>query len=279
MIFAHWRACRRPNARNDQLGRSGHRSPYAARVLRTVTATRYVAPLREGGSLPGLMEADDLGMYVVKYVGAGQGRKALIAEIVCGELARRLGLPVPELVLVNLDPLLGRSEPDEEVQDLLRASGGLNLGMDFLPGSLGFDPVAHTVDPLLASKVLWFDSLVSNVDRSWRNPNLLMWHRELYLIDHGACLVFHHAWARADGSVTRADDGAGHVLADQATERASADELLAPQVTEALLGEVLRLVPDVWLDGEPGFERADAVRAAYVDHLTRRVSGREWWPR
>ena len=260
-------------------GRPAHRSPYAARVLRTVTATRYVAPLREGGSLPGLMEADDLGMYVVKYVGAGQGRKALIAEIVCGELARRLGLPVPELVLVNLDPQLGRSEPDEEVQDLLRASGGLNLGMDFLPGSLGFDPVAHTVDPLLASKVLWFDALVSNVDRSWRNPNLLMWHRELYLIDHGACLVFHHAWARADGSVTRADDAAGHVLADQATARARADELLAPQVTEALLGEVLRLVPDVWLDGEPGFERADAVRAAYIDHLRRRVSGREWWPR
>ena len=248
-------------------------------MLRTVTATRYVAPLREGGSLPGLMEADDLGMYVVKYVGAGQGRKALIAEIVCGELARRLDLPVPELALVNLDPLLGRSEPDEEVQDLLRASGGLNLGMDFLPGSLGFDPVAHTIPPLLASKVLWFDALVSNVDRSWRNPNLLMWHRELYLIDHGACLVFHHAWARAGGSVTRSYDAAGHVLAEQATERAAAEELLAPQVTTDLLGEVLSLVPDAWLDGEPGFERPDAVRAAYVDHLQQRVSARNWRPR
>lgn len=244
-----------------------------------MTATRYVAPLREGGSLPGLMEADDLGMYVVKYVGAGQGRKALIAEIVCGELARRLGLPVPELTLVNLDPLLGRSEPDEEVQDLLRASGGLNLGMDFLPGSLGFDPVAHTAPPLLASKVLWFDALVSNVDRSWRNPNLLMWHRELYLIDHGACLVFHHAWARAGGSVTRSYDAAGHVLAEQATERAAAEELLAPQITTDLLGEVLSLVPDAWLDGEPGFKRPDAVRAAYVDHLQRRVSAHDWWPR
>ena len=248
-------------------------------MLRTVTATRYVAPLREGGSLPGLMEADDLGMYVVKYVGAGQGRKALIAEIVCGELARRLGLPVPELVLVQVDPLLGRSEPDEEVQDLLRASGGLNLGMDFLPGSLGFDPVAHTLDSLLASKVLWFDALVSNVDRSWRNPNLLMWHRELYLIDHGACLVFHHAWARAGDSVTRSYDAAGHVLADQATERERADEVLAPQVTEGLLGEVLTLVPDVWLDDEPGFARPDAVRAAYVDQLHSRVADRRWWPR
>ncbi|MCU1599341.1 MAG: aminotransferase class i and ii, partial [Frankiales bacterium] len=145
-------------------------------MLRTVTATRYVTPFREGGSLPGLMEADDLGTYVVKYVGAGQGRKTLVAEIICAGLARAVGLRVPELVLVDVDPDLGRSEPDEEVQDLLKASGGLNLGMDFLPGSLGFDPVAHPVDADLASRVLWFDALVGNVDRSWRNPNLLVWH-------------------------------------------------------------------------------------------------------
>ena len=139
-------------------------------ALREVTATRYVTPLREGGSLPGLMEADDLGMYVVKFIGAGQGRKVLVAEVVAGELARRLGLPVPEIVLVDVDPVLGNSEPDEEVQDLLRASAGTNLAMDFLPGALGFDPLAHTVQPDLASAVLWFDALIGNVDRSWKNP-------------------------------------------------------------------------------------------------------------
>ena len=246
-------------------------------MLRTVTATRYVTPLREGGSLPGLMEADDLGTYVVKFVGAGQGRKVLVAEVLCGELARRLGLPVPELVLVEVDPLLGRSEPDEEVQDLLRASGGLNLGLDFLPGSLGFDPVAHTVAPELASRVLWFDALISNVDRSWRNPNLLMWHRRLQLIDHGASLVFHHSWARAEASVDRPYDVADHVLSAMATDRAAADAELSAQVTPELLREVLALVPDVWLADEPGFDSADAVREAYVGHLSARVQRHEGW--
>lgn len=248
-----------------------------APALRTVTATRYVTPLREGGSLPGLMEADDLGGYVVKFVGAGQGRKALIAEIICGELARRLGLPVPEIVLVDLDPLLGLSEPDEEVQNLLQASAGLNLGMDFLPGSLGFDPIVHTVDPLLASQVLWFDAFVSNVDRSWRNPNLLMWHRELQLIDHGAGLIFHHSWARAAGAVARPYDAAGHVLSAQATERDAADHALATQVHVELLREVLALVPDLWLAQEPGFDSPAAVRAAYVGHLDQRVTVRAGW--
>jgi hypothetical protein len=246
-------------------------------VLRTVTATRYVTPLREGGSLPGLMEADDLGTYVVKFVGAGQGRKVLVAEVLCGELARRLDLPVPEIVLVDVDPVLGRSEPDEEVQDLLRASGGLNLGLDFLPGSLGFDPVAHTVDPLLASRVLWFDALISNVDRSWRNPNLLMWHRRLELIDHGASLVFHHSWARADGAVDRPYDVSDHVLSGMATARSEADAELAPRVTRALLEDVLALVPDLWLEDEPGFDSAEAVRRAYVDHLVRRAERHEGW--
>ena len=248
-------------------------------MLRTVTATRYVTPLREGGSLPGLMEADDLGTYVVKFVGAGQGRKVLVAEIVSGELARRLALPVPELVLVEVDPVLGRAEPDEEVQDLLRASGGLNLAMDFLPGALGFDPLAHAVDPLLASRVLWFDALVGNVDRSWRNPNLLRWHRQLQLIDHGATLVFAHSWSRAERAAAapyRVDD---HVLSGQATRRDEADEELAPLVTDALVAEVLALVPDVWLAEEPGFDDPDAVRAAYADHLHRRVGlRREWRP-
>ena len=248
-----------------------------ARVLRTVTATRYVTPLREGGSLPGLMEADDLGTYVVKFVGAGQGRKVLVAEVVAGELARALGLPVPELVLVEVDPVLGRSEPDEEVQDLLRASPGLNLAMDFLPGALGFDPLAHEVGAELASRVLWFDALIGNVDRSWRNPNLLLWHRELQLIDHGASLVFHHSWSRAAGAAARAYDDGDHVLGGQATERIRADADLAPRVSADLLERVVALVPDVWLEDEPGFDSAAAVRAAYVDHLLRRAGLHEGW--
>ena len=244
--------------------------------LRRVVATRYVTPLREGGSLPGLVEADDLGTYVAKFTGAGQGVKALVAEIVAGGLARRLGLRVPELVIVEVDPVIARSEPDWEVQELLARSGGPNLGMDFLPGALGFDPLAHTTAPLEASRVLWFDALVENVDRSWRNPNLLRWHRELWLIDHGACLYFHHAWARADAAVARPYDVADHVLAPAATARIEADAELAPQVDAALLTEVVAGVPDAWLD-EPGFDGPDAVRAAYVDHLVRRVAARETW--
>ena len=242
-----------------------------------MTATRYVLPLREGGSLPGLMEADDLGTWVVKFSGAGQGRKVLVAEVLVGELARRLGLPVPELVLVDVDPVLGRAEPDEEVQDLLRASPGLNLGTDFLPGSLGFDPMVHVVDPGLASRVLWLDALVGNVDRSWRNPNLLRWHRELWMIDHGASLVFHHDWPRAAAAAEKAYQADDHVLAPQATDRAAAGEDLAPQVTPELLEQVAALVPDVWLKDEPGFAGAEEVRAAYVGHLLRRVDARRSW--
>ena len=240
-------------------------------------ATRYVTPLREGGSLPGLVEADDLGTYVVKFRGAGQGRKALVAEVVAGELARALGLPVPELAVVELDPVVARHEPDEEVQDLLTASTGSNLGMDFLPGSLGFDPLAHPVAPGLASRVLWFDALVRNVDRSWRNPNLLLWHGALHLIDHGASLIFHHDWSRAAAAVGRTYDVDDHVLAGVATDREAADAELAPQVTGELLDGVVSLVPDVWLADEPGFDSADDVRAAYRDHLLARVSDRAGW--
>src|SRR4051812_38752134 len=143
-------------------------------MLRETSATRYVTPLREGGSLPGIVEADDLGTYVMKFIGAGQGRKTLVAEVIAGELARRLGLRVPDLVRMRLDPVIGLGEPDEEVQDLLKASGGLNLGMDYLPGSLGFDPLAFEVDPAEAGRVIWFDGLIGNVDRSWRNPNMLV---------------------------------------------------------------------------------------------------------
>ncbi|MBC7375456.1 MAG: aminotransferase class I and II [Frankiales bacterium] len=246
-------------------------------ALRTVTATRYVLPLREGGSLPGLMEADDLGTWVVKFTGAGQGRKVLVAEVVVGELARALGLPVPELVLVEVDPVLGRAEPDEEVQDLLRASPGLNLGTDFLPGSLGFDPMAHPVAAGLASRVLWLDALVGNVDRSWRNPNLLLWHQALWLIDHGASLVFHHDWAKAAAAAQKPYQAEDHALSSFATERVSAAQALAPLVTRELLVQVTALVPDVWLEGEPGFDGPDQVRTAYVEHLLRRVAARAVW--
>jgi hypothetical protein len=240
-------------------------------ALRRVTATRYVTPLREGGSLPGLVEADDLGTYVAKFVGAGQGAKALVAEVIAGELARRLGLRVPEIVVLDLDPVIARAEPDWEVQELLARSGGANLGMDFLPGAIGFDPVAHAVDPLEASRVLWFDAFVENVDRSWRNPNLLRWHRELWLIDHGACLYFHHAWARAAAAVARPYDLRDHVLAPVATARAEADAELAPRVDRTLLTEVVALIPDAWLD------EGEATRAAYVEHLLARLEAREAW--
>ena len=246
-------------------------------MLRTVTATRYVMPLREGGSLPGLMECDDLGTYVVKFVGAGQGRKVLVAEVLVGELARALGLPVPELVAVDVDPVLGRAEPDQEVQDLLRASPGLNLGTDYLPGSLGFDPNAHVVDTDLASRVLWFDALVGNVDRSWRNPNLLLWHRQLWLIDHGASLVFHHDWSRAASAAEKPYTASDHVLGDQALRREQADEALAPLVTRQVLEGAAALVPDEWLVDEGGFDSPGAVRAAYVEHLLRRVEARRRW--
>jgi hypothetical protein len=249
--------------------------------VRTVVATRYVTPLREGGSLPGLMEADDFGTYVVKFRGAGQGPKALIAEVISGELARRLGLPVPELVRIEVDPELGRVEPDQEVQDLLRASAGENLGVDFLPSALGFDPLAWSPDPELAAGVVWFDALVENVDRSWRNPNLLIWHGRLWLIDHGATLYFAHSWRTAAAKAGRAYDAAGHVLApfvpDLAAGLAAADTRLAPQVTAALLDEVAALVPDDWLSEEPLFETPDAARAAYRDQLLARLDERAAW--
>jgi hypothetical protein len=252
-------------------------------VLRTVTAQRYVTPLREGGSLPGIVEADDLGTYVVKFRGAGQGRKTLVAEIIAGELGRRLGLPVPELVLVELDPGIAKCEPDEEIQDLLAASAGRNLGMDFLPGSLGVDPGATVVEPGLASRVLWFDALIGNVDRSWRNPNLLVWHGNVWLIDHGASLIFHHSWGRTPQERAKAAgrpyDAADHVLAAQATQLDAADRELAPLVDEATLLEVTALVPDEWLADEPGFDGPDEVRDAYVGHLLARVGGaRAWLP-
>ncbi|MFF3690612.1 HipA family kinase [Streptomyces sp. NPDC002187] len=241
-------------------------------MLSEVTATRYVTPLREGGSLPGIVEADDLGTYVMKFTGAGQGRKTLVAEVICGELGRRLGLRVPDLVSIQLDPVIGLSEPDQEVQELLKASGGLNLGMDFLPGSLGFDPLAYEVDPAEAGRVVWFDALINNVDRSWRNPNMLVWHGDLWLIDHGATMIWHHNWPGAAASAAKPYDASDHALAPFGPDIAAAAAELAPQVTEELLTEVAADVPDEWLVDEPGFESTDALRRAYVEALLPRAA-------
>ncbi|SNY49558.1 HipA family kinase [Paractinoplanes atraurantiacus] len=238
-------------------------------MLREVTAIRYVTPLREGGSLPGVVEADDLGTYVVKFRGAGQGPKALVAEVISGELARRLGLPVPDMAVVQLDPVVARAEPDEEVQELIKASAGANLGMDFLPGALGYDPVAHPVEAGLASRVLAFDAFVENVDRSWRNPNLLIWHNALWLIDHGATLYFHHNWPRAEAVVHRPYKWDDHVLKPYATALATEGPALAARLTPSLIREAVDLVPDEWLD--------DGGKDAYISHLTARAAEPEAW--
>ncbi|MCX4879329.1 HipA family kinase [Streptomyces sp. NBC_00847] len=241
-------------------------------MLKEVIATRYITPLREGGSLPGLVEADDFGTYVMKFTGAGQGRKTLVAEAVCGELARRLGLRVPRLVTIGLDAVLGLGEPDQQVQELLRSSGGTNLGMDFLSGALGFDPLAFRVSPEEAGRIVWFDALVNNVDRSWRNPNLLMHRGEVWLIDHGATMIWHHNWPGAEASALRPYDASDHTLARFAPDLAGAAADLAPRVTEDLLAEVTAEIPDVWLTDEPGFGSPDDLRRAYARPLLARAA-------
>ena len=246
-------------------------------MLPRISATAYLTPLREGGSLPGLMEADDLGTYVVKYRGAGQGRKTLVAEVIVGRLATSLGLPVPDLVTVQVDPALAAGEPDQEVQELLRASGGRNLGMDYLPGAFDLDPAAFAVEPTLAGRVLWFDALVGNVDRSWRNPNMLHWHGRPYLIDHGATLTFQHNWPTADGWVARPYDARDHVLIGCDPDVTAADAALGPRVTPAAVAAAVGDVPEEWLAEEPGFDSPDAVRAAYADRLLARVAARADW--
>ncbi|MFE3634482.1 HipA family kinase [Streptomyces cellostaticus] len=241
-------------------------------MLKEVTATRYITPLREGGSLPGLVEADDLGTYVMKFTGAGQGRKTLVAEVVCGELARRLGFRMPRLVTVRLDPVLGLGEPEQQVQDLLRSSGGTNLGMDFLSGALGYDPLAFPVSSAEAGRIVWFDALINNVDRSWRNPNLLVHHGELWLIDHGASMIWHHNWPSAEASAARPYDAADHALARFAPDVGAAAAELAPRVTRDLLAEVTAEIPDDWLADEPGFGTPDAIRDAYARPLLARAA-------
>jgi hypothetical protein len=235
-------------------------------ALRRIEATRYVTPLREGGSLPALVEASDEGMYVLKFRGAGQGRKALIAEVVAGELARALGFAVPELALVELDATLGRAEPDPEIQDLLAASVGLNLGVDFLPGALPFSPAAGPIpDPDPAADIVWLDALITNVDRTAQNTNMLMWHDRLWLIDHGAALYFHHASEHAAGHErTPFPAVAQHVLLPFAGSIADADARLAPRVTRELLQEIAAAFPNEWLDGDDP--------QVYVDYLLGRLT-------
>ncbi|MGP4052536.1 HipA family kinase [Streptomyces sp. 2A115] len=257
-------------------------------MLREVTATRYVAPLRSGGSVPGVVEADDLGTYVVKFTGSAQGRKALVAEVIVGELARALGLRFPELVLVDFDPAVAEHEPHQEVQDLLRASAGINLGMDCLPGAQDFTTeTARTfpVDPLEAGKIIWLDALTVNVDRTTHSSNLMVWPTfgiappRLWLIDHGAALVFHHRWDTS--SPEKAYDFRRHALGGYAPDTRAADAELAPRVTRELLREVAAEVPDAWLaalmEEESGFASPDEVRAAYVDYLSARVKASAAW--
>jgi len=237
-------------------------------MIRTVSATRYVTPLREGGSMPAIVEADDLGLYVLKFRGAGQGVLALVAELICAEIGRALELPVPEVVFASVDSELGRNEGDPEIRQLLHASLGTNLAMDYLPGSVMFDPAARdAVDPVLASRIVWFDAFVTNVDRTARNPNLLCWHRSLYLIDHGAAMYFHHDWTdlekNARNSFPLIRD---HVLLPWADDLEAADARLRPLLTRALLEQILKQVPDEWLLPEP-----DDRRAGYLDYFLARL--------
>jgi len=240
--------------------------------MRTVNTTRYVTPLREGGSLPAIIEADDDGMYVLKFRGAGQGTKALIAELIAGELARAAGLLVPELVFVNLDPEIAKTEPDPEIQDLIRASGGLNLGLDYLPGSVMFDPVAEKPDAELASRIVWFDAYTTNVDRTPRNANMLMWHRRLWLIDHGAALYFHHTWTdmdqRSKDPFTRIKE---HILLPFASALEKADHEMTAAISEDVIRGVVDLVPDDWMKDDSPFDTPAENKQAYVEYLTRRL--------
>jgi hypothetical protein len=240
--------------------------------VRTITATRYVTPLREGGSLPAIVEADDDGLYVLKFRGAGQGPKALIAELVAGEIARALGLPVPEIVLMELDAALAGTEPDPEIQDLLKASVGLNLALDYLPGSVTYDPLVEKLSHEMASSVVWFDAYVTNVDRTPRNANMLMWHRRLWLIDHGAALYFHHTWANyLERSRSAFEHIKDHILLPSATLIGELDETLAGRLTPEVIHDVVGLIPGAWLDTDSTFKSADEFRQAYADYLMRRL--------
>ena len=250
--------------------------------LETVSVTRYVTPLREGGSLPGIVEAEDLGTYVCKFRGAGQGTRVLVAEVIVSGLAQRLGLSTPRLVVLDLDPAIARYEADEEVQDLLNASPGANLGVDFLPGAFGYDGELEGKEDPLGARILWLDAFTANVDRSWRNPNLLRWHDEIWVIDHGAALYFHHGWTNGVTAPERFAaqpwDAGDHVLGQYVGGLPAIDADVADLLGHHVFTEVVAEVPDAWLEPVPGAETPDAVRAAYVSFLDARLATRQWLP-
>jgi hypothetical protein len=242
-------------------------------MLRTVQATRYVVPLREGGSLPAIVEADDLGLYVVKFRGAGQGILALIAELLAGEIGRALGLRIPEIVFMEIDPALGRNEPDYEIRQLLKASPGLNLALDYLPGSTMFDPAARDQAPAAdASMLVWFDAFTQNIDRTPRNANLLVWHRKLYPIDHGAALFFHHDWPTMDQKISSPfSQIKDHILLPWAREIPAAAAIARQRLTEPMLRRIVDLIPDPWLESIPGGIAPADRRAGYIHFFNARL--------
>lgn len=244
--------------------------------LRKVNVTRYVTPLREGGSMPAIAEADDGFLYALKFRGAGQGPKALIAELIGGETARVLGLKVPEIVFASVDEAFGRTEPDEEIQDLLRASEGLNLALHYLSGAITFDPAVTTVNVTMASQIVWLDCLLMNVDRTARNTNMLRWQKELWLIDHGASLYFHHSWTNADEQAVRPFMHVkDHVLLQQAGELEAVDKAFRKIYTEEIIRNIVAAVPDEWLLTDAPFTDADAHREAYSNFLIKRTANSE----
>ena len=247
--------------------------------LRTVQVTRYITPLREGGSLPAIAEANDEFLYVLKFRGAGQGVKSLIAELIGGEIARLLGLKVPEIVFAELDPAFGRTEPDEEIQDLLKASVGLNLGLHYLTGSITYDPAVAPVDPLTASKIVWLDCLLTNVDRTARNTNMLFWNKELWLIDHGAALYFHHNWPDAGTPLKTLEEQArrpfvqakDHVLLPWASKLAEVDQPFRALLTPEHISNIVALIPDEWLANWSSRQSPDDIRDVYTLFLNTRI--------
>lgn len=245
-------------------------------TLRSVNVTRYVTPLREGGSMPAIAEADDGFLYVLKFRGAGQGTKALIAEIFGAEIARALGLRVPEIVFASLDEAFGRIEPDEEIQDLLRASEGLNLALHYLSGAITFDPLVTVIDPKLASQIVWLDCLLTNMDRTARNTNMLIWHRELWLIDHGASLYFHHSWQNWEQQALRPflliKD---HVLLPMASKLEEVDREFRAILNPGLIEAIAALIPDEWLTDEYSFDTPETHRQAYIHFLQTRLTNSE----
>ena len=244
--------------------------------LRTVNVTRYVTPLREGGSLPAIAEADDGFMYVLKFRGAGQGIKALIAELIGGEIARALGIKVPEIVLANLDTAFGRTEPDEEIQDLLKASVGLNLALHYLSGAITYDPAVVTIEPTLASQIVWLDCLLTNVDRTARNTNMLIWHKELWLIDHGATLYFHHAWQNWKEQALRPFvQIKDHVLLPQATQLNVVDEAFRAVLTPERIAGIVQSIPEDWLATNLLEASVEERRQVYTEFLNTRIASSE----